>query len=211
MKIIKISLLFAILFPFTISCSTNLHVKMTPPLSAIKSEGIPKKPIVVSYIPPSVNKEQTRKTKAYLYNPYMSETLVLSPYRDSTPVFRKVLNNVYETVVPANDKDSIFASNAEIKYLLSITDIRTSTDEPTLDHAGFMSLGNDYSQNYTIAFFCNIFNRENKLVWKKEIVGTGHASAKEVLKLGGMDNLAPQRALLAAFLSLQKELIKLEL
>ena len=209
MKTLKIKFLFVALLPFMVSCTTLKPVQITPPLSAITGDGITKKPITVGYIPPSVNKEETMAKKSYFYYG-LSSTVVLSPYRDSTPIFRKVLTNVYEKAVPTNDKDTAFTSNADIKYLISITDIRTTTDDPTFDF-GIMAIGNDHSQNYSIAFSCNIVDRQNKLVWKKEIVGTGHASVKEVYQLGGSDSLAPARALLSAFQSLQRELIKLEL
>ena len=209
MKLVINTILVKFCLIAVISCTSILPTQMTPPLSALNMDGITKENISIGYIPPSVNEEVTLKKKGYYYYAF-STTVKLSPYRDSTRIFKRVLNNIFTKVVRVKNVKSPFADNEQIKYVVSIKNIKTVTDDPTFDFGLFVH-GNDYSQNYAIAFTCKIVNRANKVVWEKEIIGKGHATENEIRNEAGGNSLAPTRALLAGFQKLQDELNEAEL
>jgi len=191
------------------SCTTYLPVQMTPPLSAINADGINKKPVAIAYLLPSVSKRLSfNQTSSYHYG-ILSHTLKLSPYRDSSPVFRKVLKNVFKEIVPVRSVSAAFDSSANIKYLISISDFKThTTDFKTA--IGYVEHYGQSVNQFDISFMCKIIDRNNSVVWKQKIAGYGTATDDEIVK-GGANALAPTRALLSAFQTLQKKLDALEL
>lgn len=215
MKLLKIIFLTSFSLFFLMSCTGNLPVQITPVLSAIKSDGVIKKPITMGYIPLSLNKEETFLKVFYMTFGAGVYELKLAPYRDSHPLFKKVLRNVYKNSIPITNQNAPFASNANIKYLISINDIKIESGEELPGDLSVLftilvpSAGTIYPQYVYMSFWCKIIDRSGKIIMHKKFKGLGQATKTEINR--GGNTITVSRAFLSAFNDLQKDLVKLEL
>lgn len=211
-KNIYVSIVFICLL---VSCTGNLPVQITPATNAIKSDGIIKKPITMGYIPLSLNKEEIFLKVFYMSFGAGVYKLKLAPYRDSHPLFKKVLNNVYENSIPITNQSTPFTSNPNIKYLISIKDIKIESGEELPEDLSVLftmlvpTAGTIYPQYVYMSFWCDIIDRSGKIIMHKKFKGLGQATKDEINR--GGNTITVSRAFLSAFQDLQKELVKLEL
>ena len=198
-----------------ISCSGTLPVQISPVLSTINPDGIIKKTVTMGYIPLSANKKEILLEVFYMSFGAADYKLKLYPYRDSHHAFKKVLSNVYKKTIAVTDQIKPFTSDKNIDYLISINNFKITTDSdipedlPPLFTIFVPSAGTIFPHNASISFWSDISDRAGNIIMHKEFTGIGQATQSEIEK--GGNTIILSRALSSAFLSLQKELVKMEL
>jgi len=173
---------------FFVGCAH--HITITPPLNLLTATDTAKIDKTVAYYISPADRAREVTTPGG-----GGDKVTYQPYLQSEPALKRVLANVFTTVVaiPSLD-DKKFVADNTIAYIFVPTLYTDSSSDSAFTWP---------PTRFTVTLDCRAIDGSGAVVWQKKVTGEGKAEFSEFKNDRG---LAGWRAIQAAFLNLQREI-----